>query len=252
MLNTRVIPVLLLKNKGLYKGIEFKNHSYVGDPINTIKLFNDKEVDELVILDIEASKENKEIDFEYLEELATEAFMPMAYGGGIKTLEDGKRIFSLGYEKIVLNTNAILNHKLIIELVELFGSQSVLFSLDYKKSLFGTNIYIKSGSEKTKGNLKETALLMEKIGIGEIILNSIDNDGKMTGYDIKILSEISKEVNIPVIIAGGAKTIEDFKIAKENGASACAASSMFIYHGPHRAVLISYPNYNKLRETLGE
>ena len=252
MLQTRIIPVLLLKNGGLYKGIGFKNHTYVGDPINTIKLFNDKEVDELVILDIEASKENKSIDFEILEEIVSEAFMPVAYGGGIKSIDDAKRVFSLGIEKIVLNTSAVLNNYLIKELVDIYGSQSILFSLDYKKSMFGYNTYIKSGSEKIGSDIKELAMKMQDLGIGEIILNSIDNDGKMNGYDLKVLSEISNILTIPVIVAGGAKTIDDFKLAKSSGASACAASSMFVYHGPHRAVLISYPNYSKLREILGE
>lgn len=252
MLQTRIIPVLLLKNNGLYKGVEFKNHSYVGDPINTIKLFNDKEVDELVVFDIEASKENKAIDFEYLEEIVSEAFMPVAYGGGVKSLEDARRIFSLGVEKVILNTYAILNNNLISELSKIYGNQSVLFSLDYKKSMFSYNCYIKSGTEKIKENIFELAKKMESLGAGEIILNSIDNDGKMNGYDLKLLKELSGQLSIPVVIAGGAKTIDDFKFAKENGASACAASSMFVYHGPHKAVLISYPNYNILREKLGE
>lgn len=252
MLNTRVIPVLLLKNKGLYKGIEFKNHSYVGDPINTIKLFNDKEVDELVIFDIDASKENKEIDFEILEEIVTEAFMPVAYGGGIKSVDDAKKVFSLGIEKVILNTFAVNNNQLVKDLVSIYGSQSILFSLDYKKGMFGYNTYIKSGSEKLKYSIKELAILMQDLGVGEIILNSIDNDGKMNGYDFKILNEIKGHLTIPIIISGGAKSIEDFRLAKDSGADACAAGSMFVYHGPHRAVIISYPSYNKLREILGE
>lgn len=252
MLQTRVIPVLLLKNRGLYKGIEFKNHTYVGDPINTIKLFNDKEVDELVILDIEASKSNKEIDFEYLEEIATEAFMPMAYGGGIKSVEDAKRVFNLGFEKVVLNTYAILNNNLIKDLVDIYGSQSILFSLDYKKSVFGNNVYIKSGTEKVKEKVIDLAKKVKDLGIGELILNSIDRDGKMEGYDLKLLKEVSDSLDLPVIVSGGSKDFNDFKIAKDNGASACAASSQFIYHGPHRAVIISYPKYESLRTILGE
>lgn len=252
MLKARVIPVLLLKNRGFYKGIHFKNHSYVGDPINTIKLFNDKEVDELVILDIEANKSNKSIDFEYLQEVVSEAFMPVAYGGGIQSLEDAKKLFSIGIEKVILNTAAIYDEELMISLVNNFGSQSIIFSLDTKKTFFGYKVFTKCGTVKTQYSPLELALKMESLGVGEILLNSIDRDGTLSGYDLELVQQLSKELSIPLIACGGARSLADLKIAKEKGAHAMAAGSMFIYHGPHNAVLISYPRYDELRIALGE
>lgn len=252
MLKTRVIPVLLMKNSGLYKGVKFKNHKYVGDPINTVKIFNDKEVDELIIFDIEASKLNKPINFEFLENIASEAFMPIAYGGGIKTLEDAQKLFSLGIEKVILNTSAISNFDLVKDLVESFGSQSIVFSLDTKKTFFGTKVYAKSGTEKIKYEVKELALKMEEFGVGEIILNSINKDGTLEGYDINLIQQLSSVLSIPLVACGGASSLDDFKKAKEYGAHAMAAGAFFVYHGPHRAVLVSYPSYNDLKKYLGE
>jgi len=252
MLKTRIIPVLLMRNRGLYKGINFKKHKYVGDPINTVKIFNDKEVDELIILDIESSIKNKPIDFEYLKEVVTEAFMPVAYGGGIKSIEDARKLFSIGVEKIILNTYAVINPNLIKELSNTFGSQSIVFSLDVKKTLLGRRVFIKSGTYKTKYNPLEIATYMQKLGVGEIMLNDIDKDGTMSGYNLELISELSKNLQIPLIACGGANSIEDFKKAIEHGAHACAAGSMFVFHGPHRAVLISYPKYKDLLNILEE
>ncbi len=252
MLQTRVIPVLLLKNRGLYKGVKFKDYKYIGDPINTLKLFNDKEVDEIVIFDIEASRLNKEIDFGYLKEIVTEAFMPVAYGGGIKSVNDARKLFSLGIEKVILNTNAVTDFNLIKDLINAFGSQSIVFSLDIKKTFLGIKVFIKSGTEKTKYNPMEMALKMQSLGVGEIILNDIDRDGTMEGYNLKLIGEIAGVLSIPVIASGGAGKLEDFKQAKEHGAHAMAAGALFVYHGPHRAVLISYPSYNDLRKYLGD
>lgn len=253
MLQTRVIPVLLLKDGGLYKGVKFKNHKYVGDPINTVKIFNDKEVDELVLLDIEASRYNKPIDFNLLQEIATEAFMPLAYGGGVRSLEDAKRLFSIGFEKVILNTNAINNMELVRQLVSIFGSQSVIVSIDIKRGFLGQyRVYKKSASFKTKLNPIDFAKKMEDLGVGEIILNSIDNDGVMGGYDLDIIQRVTKVLSIPVIACGGAGDLEDVKEAKEKGASAVGAGSMFVYHGVHKAVLISYPKYEKLCELFEE
>ncbi len=253
MLQTRVIPVLLLKNGGLYKGVKFKNHKYVGDPINTVKIFNDKEVDELVLLDIEASRYKKAIDFKLLEEIATEAFMPLAYGGGIRTVEDAQKLFSLGIEKIILNTSAVENVELLKVLISKFGGQSIVVSLDINKNLFNKyQLFIKSGSFKTKYKPLEFAKEMQNIGVGEILINSIDSDGVMNGYDLDMLEQISKALTIPVVACGGAGTLEDLKQAKEVGASAVGAGSMFVYHGIHKAVLISYPKYEKLYELFKE
>ena len=253
MLQTRIIPTLLLKNRGFYKGINFKNHKYVGDPINTIKIFNEKEVDELVIFDIVASKENKPIDFEYIKEIVSEAFMPVGYGGGIKSVEDAKTLFSIGIEKVLLNTSAILNPYLIKQLVDIFGSQSIVFSLDVKKTWFsGKKVFIKSGTQNTKLNPIDVALQMQELGVGEIILNDIDRDGTFKGYDLELIKNISSKLDIPLIASGGARDLNDFKLAKDAGAHACAAGAMFVYHMPHRAVVISYPKYEEIRKILGE
>ena len=241
MLRTRVIPVLLLKNGGLYKGNKFKNHKYVGDPINTVKIFNEKQVDELVMLDIEASKNSTPVNFQLIEEIAGEAFMPIAYGGGIKSLEDAKIIFSLGIEKVILNTHAILNPKLVVSLVKNFGSQSVVFSLDTKSNfLQKVNIYIKSGSKKIKGNPKEIALKMQELGVGEIILNSIHLEGSKKGYDLKLISELSKSLDIPLVALGGAGNLDHLINAKKAGAHGLAAGTMFVFQGPLNGVLITY------------
>lgn len=252
MLHTRIIPVLLLKNRGLYKGIQFKNHTYVGDPINTVKIFNDKEVDELVIFDIEASIKNKAIDFEYLEEVVSEAFMPIGYGGGIKTVDDARTLFALGIEKVVLNTQAFENPELITSIAGNFGSQSVVISLDVKKSLLGSYVYTLNGTKKTNYTLERAAKYVEQLGAGEIIINDIDKDGTRSGYNLQFVQSIANMVNIPIIVCGGARDITDFKKAKDAGAHACAAGAMFVYHGPHRAVLISYPDYKDLRTLLEE
>ena len=253
MLGTRIIPVLLMKNRGLYKGIKFKNHKYVGDPINTVRIFNEKEVDELILLDIEASKLNKPIDFEYLKDVVSEAFMPIGYGGGIKSVEDARKLFSIGVEKIILNTYAVLDRDLVKRLVDTFGSQSIVFSLDYKKTLLGGyRVFIKSGTKKTKFKPLEIALEMENLGVGEIILNDIDRDGTFKGYNLDMVKEISSRLSIPVIASGGARNLNDFKLAKEYGASACAAGAMFVFHMPHRAVVISYPKYEEIKRVLEE
>jgi len=248
----RIIPVLLLKNRGLYKGIKFKDHKYVGDPINTVKIFNDKEVDELIILDIEAGKfNNKTIDFDYLKEVVSEAFMPIGYGGGVSSIDDAKKLFKIGIEKIVLNTNAILNFQLVEELVRYFGSQSVVFSLDVKKTLLGYHCFMRSGQIKTDHEPVKIAKIMQDLGVGEIMLNDIDRDGTLKGYNLDLIKKVSESLNIPLIACGGASSIEDFKKAIDVGAHACAAGAMFVFHGPHRAVIISYPGYTQIKDFFG-
>lgn len=252
MLKTRIIPVLLLKDRGVYKGVKFKNHKYIGDPINIVKIFNDKEVDEIVIFDIEATIKKKAIDFTYLKEVVSEAFMPVSYGGGIKTLDEAKELFAIGIEKVVLNTQAFENPTLISSLAQRFGSQSVVVSIDVKRSLFGTHVYTASATRKTSLFLEEASTLAEKLGAGEIIINDIDRDGTFSGYNLDYVHRISRIVSIPIVICGGARDVYDFKKAKDAGAQACAAASMFVYHGPHRAVLVSYPRFEDLRKILEE
>ena len=252
MLKTRVIPCLLLKENGLVKTINFKNPTYVGDPINAIKIFNEKEVDELVFLDISASKEKRGPNFKMISEITTECFMPLGYGGGITKLEEIEKLFQLGIEKVILNSSAFLNEKLLKQAIEVFGSQSIVVSIDVKKHWLTRKltVYTLSGSKNTHYSPIEYAKKMEKIGVGEIIINSIYNDGKMNGYDLKLIQEIASHVKIPVVALGGAGSIEDLGKAKEHGASAVAAGSLFIYQKKHRAVLITYPTQIELDKVL--
>jgi|ERR1035437_3073313 cyclase len=248
----RVIPVLLLKNGGLYKTKQFSNPQYVGDPINTVKIFNEKEVDEIVLLDYNASIDNRPIDFTKIGEIAGEAFMPMAYGGGIRTYEDAMKVFDAGYEKIVLNSILFKNISIIESIANHYGNQSVVCSIDYKKKLFGKYcVYSHSGTKDKKISPVEWVKKLESSGAGEIFFNSIDRDGCYTGYDIDTIIQVSNAVTIPVIACGGASTIDDFKRAIHDGhASAVAAGSMFVFQRPHNAVLISYPIENIVSEFL--
>jgi cyclase len=240
----RVIPVLLLKNGGLYKTKQFSNPQYVGDPINAVKIFNEKEVDELVLLDYNASLNNRPIDYLKISEIAGEAFMPMAYGGGIRTYDDAMRVFDSGFEKIVLNSVLFSNMSLIESVANHFGNQSVVCSIDYRKKLFGKySVYSHSGTIDRKTSPSEFAKMLENKGAGEIILNSIERDGCYSGYDIDNILQVSNAVTIPVIACGGASSVDDFsKAINEGHASAVAAGSMFVFQRPHQAVLISYPS----------
>jgi cyclase len=250
MKRIRVIPVLLLKGNGLYKTVKFKDPKYLGDPINAVKIFNDKEVDELCFLDITATNESREPNYKVISEIASECFMPLSYGGGIKTLDQGKKLFSMGIEKIILNSSVHTNPKLIEELASHFGSQSILVCLDVKKNIFGKyEIYSNSGKKNTGKDPLIFALEVQKLGAGEIIINSIDRDGTMTGYDVEMISKISSKLDIPVIACGGASCVDDFyKVVRDGYASAVGAGSLFVFHGKHRAVLISYPTSKQLKE----
>lgn len=247
MLNTRVIPILLLQADGLVKTVKFKEAKYVGDPINAIRIFNDKEVDELVFLDISSSKENKEINYELIESLASECFMPLCYGGGIRDVDTIRRILRLGVEKISLNTSAFENPEFVREAVRLFGSSTIVVSLDVKKNIWGNyEVWTNGGTKNTKLSPLDAVKKMEELGVGEILLNSIDRDGTMMGYDSKLIEKVSKLATVPLIAVGGAGKTSDFAMAVSAGASAVAAGSMFVFHGKHRAVLITYPNRKEL------
>jgi len=249
MIQTRVIPSLLLKGEGLVKTVNFSNPKYIGDPINAVRIFNEKEVHELVFLDITASIERRSPRFDILSNIASECFMPLGYGGGIRTLEQAKKIFSLGVEKIIINSYAIENPSFIRNLADMVGSQSVVVSIDAKKNFFGKyETYTLSGTTKTVWNPISWAQEAERLGAGEIILNSIDRDGTMKGYDIPLIKNVSGSVNIPVVACGGAGTAKDFSTAvHEGGASAIAAGSMFVYYGKYRAVLINFPDDEELK-----
>ena len=242
-LQPRIIPVLLLHKGGLYKTKQFKKPSYVGDPINAVRIFNEKQVDELMILDIDCSVNNSAPNYELIEEIASEAFMPVAYGGGVNSLEIAKKLFGLGIEKVVLNTVLQHNTQIIKEIGDIYGAQAVVACIDFKKNLFGkTNAYFKSGSTKADQSIPQLAKLYEAAGAGELLFNDIDREGTYSGYNQSLLKEIVKAVQIPVVISGGARQVSDFTEAAQNGASGMAAGSMFIYQRPHNAVLISYPS----------
>lgn len=250
MLRPRVIPVLLLKGRGLYKTRQFKDPVYVGDPINTVKIFNEKEVDEIVVLDIGATAEGRDPAFDTIAEIASEGFMPIAYGGGVRHLDQVRAIFKRGVEKVVLNTVATQHPEVVQEIAAYAGSASVVVSIDIKKKLFGGyEVYTRSGRQATGFDPIDYARRAEKAGAGEILLNSIDRDGMMQGYDLGMIQQIAAAVSIPVIACGGAGSLEHFTSAIKAGASAVAAGSMFVFQGRHRAVLISYPTAREI-ETL--
>jgi cyclase len=247
MKRIRVIPVLLIHQRGLVKSFRFKDYKYVGDPINAVRIFNDKEVDELAIIDIDASRENRSPDISRIREIASEAFMPIAYGGGISKVDQVKEILSAGVEKVILNRSAVRNPELITEIARQFGSQSVVASIDYKKNLFGKlHVYTENGKTNTGLDPGLFARQMEEAGAGEILLNSINRDGSFSGYDLEMIEKISHSISIPMIAVGGASSLSDFKQAALHGASAVSAGSMFVFQRPHRAVLISYPSQQEL------
>lgn len=252
MVPTRVIPCLLLKGSGLVKTIKFKDPKYLGDPRNVVKIFNDKEVDELVILDIMATPENRGPHFDLIREIVSEAFMPVAYGGGIRDLDTAKEVLALGVEKIVVNSYAAQNPEFIRQAADVFGSQSVVVCMDVKKSLFGKyEVFTQSARKSTRKNPVAFASEIAAMGAGEIIVNSIDRDGTMQGYDLELIKSVASTVDVPVVACGGAGKVEDFRAAvREGGASAVAAGSMFVFHGRHRAVLISYPTQNTLKQVF--
>jgi cyclase len=252
MLATRVIPCLLLKGKGLVKTIKFKDPKYIGDPINAIKIFNDKEVDELVFLDITATIEKKGPDFKLISEIASECFMPLGYGGGITTIQQIEKLFNIGIEKVILNSSTFTSINLLTEATKIFGSQSVVASIDVKKHWLTKKqtVYTQSGKFNTAISPVEYAKKMEQAGAGEIIINSIDQDGTMEGYDLDLIKMVSAQVNIPVVALGGAGSLQDFKSAIDAGASAVAAGSFFVFQKMHRAVLITYPSQSEMKTAL--
>lgn len=252
MLKTRVIPTLLLRGAGLVKTTGFRDPVYVGDPINAIRIFNEKEVDELVLLDITASRTGKGPAFSTIENIASECFMPVAYGGGITAVEQIRKILGAGIEKVVVNTAALRNPQLVRDAVREFGSQAIVVSIDVKRKLLGRyEVYGDGGTKSTGNEPAAYARQMEDLGAGEILLTAIDRDGTMKGYDIELVAKVTSAVGIPVIASGGAGTIGDFGVAsKRAGAAAVAAGAMFVFHGPHRAVLITYPSHAELSAVL--
>ena len=252
MNSTRVIPVLLLRGQGLVKTIKFRDPKYVGDPINAVRIFNEKEVDELVLLDISASADSRDPPFDLLSDIASEAFMPMAYGGGLRNIEQIRKVFALGFEKVIINSAAYGNLGLISEAAAIFGSQSVVCSVDVRKNWMGRiELVSHSGKKREAVSLRDHLVAAEKAGAGEILVNSVDRDGTMSGYDLDILRQVADTVSVPVIACGGAGSINHFADAIKLGrASAVAAGSFFVFVGPHRAVLINYPDRDVLSSRL--
>lgn len=239
----RIIPVLLLNKGGLYKTINFKKARYIGDPINSVKIFNEKEADELLLLDYTASVEKRGPDFAKIAEIAGEAFMPMAYGGGIRSLDEAKKVFDSGYEKVVLNSILFEDLSLVEKIGAIYGAQAVVGCIDVKKTLLGgTKAYALSGTKKSSFSPLHWAKKLEEAGVGEIIINSIDRDGTWDGYAVDVISEVSHNVKVPVIACGGAGSVNDFQSAVAAGASAVAAGSMFVYQKKGMGVLISFPS----------
>lgn len=252
MRRTRVIPVLLLRGKGLVKTVKFANPKYVGDPINSVRIFNEKEVDELVFLDISATPQRRGPDFDVLADIAGEAFMPMAYGGGISSMDDVQKVFSLGFEKVVLNTATYDQPELVREAISVYGAQSIVACVDVRRTLLGSYALVsESGARKRKVSLQDHLAALTDMGVGEIMVNNVDRDGTQAGYDIALIRAVTSAVPVPVIACGGASGVGDFvRAVKEGGASAVAAGSLFVFMGPHRAVLINYPERRGLDEVL--
>lgn len=247
MLRHRVIPALLLQNSGLVKTLRFKDPKYVGDPINAIRIFNAKEVDELMVLDITASREKREPNYALIEQFAGECFMPLAYGGGVRTVEQARHIFSLGVEKICVQTAALDNPHVITDLADRFGSQSIVASIDIKRTwLKGPQAYCSALGRLIKGPWLERLCSFVSLGAGEILLNSVDKDGTLTGPDLDLIQQASRSIDVPLIAVGGVSSLTDIRAAVDAGASAVAAGAFFVFHGPHRAVLITYPKYSEL------
>lgn len=251
MLAPRIIPCLLVHNKGLVKTLRFKEGKYVGDPINAVKIFNEKESDELIILDIDATVENREPDYKMIENLAVECRMPLCYGGGIKTVSQATRIFNLGVEKIALSSAAIENPKLVSDIAKKVGNQSVVVVLDVKKKMFGGyDIYTHNGKKKAKIDIEFFIYELQSLGVGEIVINSIDNDGVMRGYDLALVEKLKHLIDVPMTVLGGAGTLDDIKkLIARFGIIGCSAGSLFVFKGKYKAVLINYPK-NKEKEDL--
>jgi cyclase len=247
MLRPRIIPSLLIQDNGLVKTVNFKNPKYVGDPINAVRIFNEKEVDELAIFDIDATVKGLEPNYSLIERIANQSRMPLCYGGGVKTVEQAQKIFGLGIEKIALSSAVLQNPQLITQIAERVGSQSVIVVLDVKKKLFGGyEVYTHNGKKSTGINPFKFAEEAQKLGAGEIIINSIDQDGVMKGYDISLIDKIREKISLPLTVLGGAGSLNDIKqVIDRHGIIGVAAGSLFVFKGVYKAVLINYPSFEE-------
>ncbi len=253
MLRPRIIPCLLVHNNGLVKTVNFKSPKYVGDPINAVKIFNEKESDELIVLDIDATANNREPNYNMIARLAAECRMPLCYGGGVRTAAQAKKIIGLGVEKVAISAAIIDTPELITQIADEVGSQSVVAVFDVKKRLLTKNydIYTHNGIKKTKHTFFEMILKVQELGAGEIVVNSIDNDGQMKGYDLELALRIKLLAHIPITILGGAGSVKDIgELVRQCGIIGAAAGSLFVFKGVYRAVLISYPTPTEKNELL--
>lgn len=245
----RAIPVLLLDCDYLWKTRTFGEARYVGDPINTVRIFNDKQADELVILDITATQNKRGPSFELISDIASEAFMPIAYGGGISTFADIERLLRVGIEKIVVNSATVASPELITKASRAFGEQAIVASMDVRGSVDG-GVYTRRGRDRVATSVVEWARKLELLGVGEILLTSIDREGCRSGYDLALIQAVSRSVDVPVVANGGAGTYSDLHLAAEAGASGAAAGTCFTFYGRHNAVLITYPTDAELDEAF--
>lgn len=252
MLRTRIIPCLQLLEGSLVKTVRFDSPRYIGDPINTVRIFNELEVDELCFLDIRASIEGRSPDLTLLQNIADECFMPLSYGGGISNFETAQKILSIGFEKVVLNSSTLTIPESVKKISEHFGAQSIIGAIDIKKHILkGYHAYINSGTKKTGMNAVESALYLEELGVGELLVTSIDREGTWEGYDLELLQKVTRAVNIPVIANGGAGKVEHLSDAvKKAGASAVALGSMVVYQNKGMGVLINFPGPEKLQQAF--
>lgn len=253
MLSARIIPCLLIRNKGLVKTVKFKDAKYVGDPLNAVKIFNEKEADELIVLDIDATSEGREPDYGLIQKMAMECRMPFCYGGGIKTAQQARKIIGLGVEKVALSSAIVQNPHLAQEIAREIGNQSVVVVLDVKKKIFSSKyeIWINNGKSNTGKCPFEFMAVMQEYGIGEIVINSIDHDGVMKGYDLQLASKASSLAKVPLTLLGGAGKLEDISMLVQNcGTVGAAVGSLFVFKGVYKAVLISYPSWDEKDKIL--
>lgn len=240
----RVIPALLLQDGGLVKTVRFREPRYVGDPINTVRIFNDKQVDEIVLLDISAARTGARPDEIAIEEIVSEAFMPVGYGGGVKDLAQARRLIQLGVEKVILNTVAVERPRAIVEIADELGSSTTVVSIDVLRSRSGEyEVVVAGGTRATGIDVRRHIEEMARLGAGELLVTAIDHDGTMSGYDLELYRQVSGVADVPVIACGGAGSVQDMVDVVAAGAAAAAAGSLFVFHGRHRAVLINYPSY---------
>jgi len=252
MLKTRIIPALLLRDDALVKTTRFDKPTYIGDPINTVRIFNELEVDELVFLDISATTDGRKPNMKVLEEIANECFMPLAYGGGLNDFQTISDIFRIGFEKVVINSACHHNPELIGQVARHFGNQAVMASVDVKRNFFGGyEVWTHSGKKNSKMKPVEWCCHLEKLGVGEILLTSIDREGTWSGFDIELTKKVSDAVNIPVIAHGGAGNIEHIiQVVHEGKASAVALGSMVVYQQKGMGVLVNFPDKSLLNKNL--